>query len=299
MYQQAPQSSATRRQPVRFEPLVETTPLEPGNGGVKASLHFLADRYQNPVSYNAAAGGGEARRIGRYLDVEVSVRDARSLVAPASLDREGFALVRHDAPLPDTSDDAVVRAHYYPEMARLIRANSGAADVLVFDHNVRFQDGARFDGDTAKTPVFLAHNDYTERSAPQRLRDLLGVKEAEKRLRGRFAIINAWRPIRGPVQTAPLAVADAGSVPKEDLVAAALVYPERTGEIYHLVSNPGHRWFYYPAMETDEVLLIKGYDSLTDGRARFAPHTAFHDPNTPPNAAPRESIEIRALAFFD
>jgi hypothetical protein len=50
-------------------------------------------------------------------------------------------------------------------------------------------------------------------------------------------------------------------------------------------------------MATDEVLLLKCYDSKTDGRARFAPHTAFADPTTPPDAPLRESIELRALVF--
>jgi hypothetical protein len=51
-------------------------------------------------------------------------------------------------------------------------------------------------------------------------------------------------------------------------------------------------------MQRDEVVLIKGYDSMEDGRARFTPHSAFDDPTTPPNARPRESIEARALIFF-
>ena len=51
-------------------------------------------------------------------------------------------------------------------------------------------------------------------------------------------------------------------------------------------------------MRRDEALLIKGYDSRHDGRARFTPHTAFQDPHTLPGAPPRESIEVRTLAFF-
>ena len=82
-------------------------------------------------------------------------------------------------------------------------------------------------------------------------------------------------------------------------VAADLVYPDRTGEIYYASWNPLHRWVYFPEMQADEALLIKGYDSRDDGRARFTLHTAFDDPTTPADAAPRESIEIRALVFFD
>ena len=50
-------------------------------------------------------------------------------------------------------------------------------------------------------------------------------------------------------------------------------------------------------MTADEILLLKCFDFNTDGQARFAPHTAFADPTTPPDAPPRESIELRTLVF--
>ena len=133
-------------------------------------------------------------------------------------------------------------------------------------------------------------------SGPQRVRDLMG-EEAEELLRHRFEIVNVWRPIRGPLRDAPLAICDATSVAFADFVPSDLVYRDRVGETYRVRYNPTHRWFYVPEMRVDEALLLKCYDSKTDGRARFAPHTAFTDPTTPPDAPPRESIEIRALVF--
>jgi hypothetical protein len=121
--------------------------------------------------------------------------------------------------------------------------------------------------------------------------------EAEELLHGRVQVINLWRPIRGPVYDAPLALCDAGSVAPDDLVASDLVYKNRVGETYAVTYSPSHRWFYLPRMRADEGLLIKCFDSLTDGRARFAPHTSFRDPTAPVDAAPRESIEIRSLVF--
>jgi len=100
------------------------------------------------------------------------------------------------------------------------------------------------------------------------------------------------------LRDAPLAVCDAATVAVSDLVAQDLIYRDRTGEIYCLTYNPAHRWFYAPAMRRDEVLLLKCYDSLKDGRARFMPHTSFDDPTAPPDMLPRESIELRTLAFF-
>jgi hypothetical protein len=116
-------------------------------------------------------------------------------------------------------------------------------------------------------------------------------------LKGRVQIINLWRPIRGPLQDAPLAVCDARTVKFDELVGSDLIYPNRVGETYSVKYNPEHRWFYVPEMTADEILLLKCFDSQTDGRARFAPHTAFVDPTTPANAAPRESIELRTLVF--
>jgi hypothetical protein len=140
------------------------------------------------------------------------------------------------------------------------------------------------------------HVDHTAKSGPQRVRDLI-PDEADELLKGRVQVINLWRPIRGPLQDFPLAVCDAGSVRSEDLVPSDLVYPHRVGEIYQVLNNPSHRWYYAPEMQTNEALLLKCFDSKTDGRARFAPHSAFSDPTVPSDAAPRESIEVRTLVF--
>ena len=171
-----------------------------------------------------------------------------------------------------------------------MRAELGAQRVIVFDHTVRGPNGAR-------EPVLRVHNDYTVRSAGQRVRDLL-PDEAESLLAHRFAIVNVWRPIRRPAIASPLALCDATSFTDDDLVATDLVYHDRRGEISSVRFSPAHRWVYFPAMQPDEVLLIKCHDSATDGRARLSFHTAFEDPTTPVDAPARESIELRTLVFF-
>jgi hypothetical protein len=95
----------------------------------------------------------------------------------------------------------------------------------------------------------------------------------------------------------PLAMCDAASVAPGDLVASDLIYPDRRGETYQVRFNTAQRWYWLPQMMTDEALLLKCYDSVRDGRARFSPHTAFVDPTAPADATPRQSIEIRALLF--
>lgn len=148
-----------------------------------------------------------------------------------------------------------------------------------------------------KLPAKGAHNDYTLGSGPQRVRDFFPT-EAEVLLEQRFAIINVWRPISGPVQESPFAICDARSIQQEDFVACDLLYPNRKGEIYSVRFSPNHRWYYLPHMQPDEAILLKCYDSADDGRARMIAHTGFDDPTSPPDAPPRESIETRAFIFF-
>ncbi|HWO86852.1 MAG TPA: CmcJ/NvfI family oxidoreductase [Stellaceae bacterium] len=123
-------------------------------------------------------------------------------------------------------------------------------------------------------------------------------EEAEELLKHRFAIINLWRPICGPVLESPLALCDAQSLSEENLVASDLKYPDRTGETYSITYNPNQRYYYFPRMQADEAVLIRCFDSAPEGAARFSAHTGFDDPTAPPDALPRESLEVRTLVFF-
>jgi len=198
-------------------------------------------------------------------------------------------------------DAGELKSVYYPEVEALIRARSGAVRVVVFDHTLRSGSEAEREARLIREPVLSAHNDYTEWSGPQRVRELMG-EEAERLLARRFAIIQVWRAAYSdaaePIRSNPLALADARSVALEDLLLAERRYPHRIGQTYRLKYSPQHRWFYFPYMRRDEALVFKVYDSEKDGRARFTPHTAFDDPATPSGAPPRQSIEARALAFF-
>jgi hypothetical protein len=263
---------------------------------VEAPLTFLRDTSIKPTSYNPPPGTGEVRRVGNYGQFNTRIHDARSIAGSLSLDREGFAFIRHDTRMGDFYDDHVVREIYYPEVEQIVRGATGASKIVVFDHTIRVAQRGVERG--LRAPVRLVHNDYTDKSGPQRVRDLMGP-EADERLHRRYVEVNVWRPIRGPVQMSPLALADSASLAPGDLVTADLVYADRTGEIYHGLYNPGQRWFYFPHMERNEAVLIKCFDSLKDGRARFSLHTAFDDPTSPADAPPRESIEVRAFAFFD
>jgi len=265
---------------------------------VDAPLSYLMPTGEKPVVDLTQPGHREDRN-GYFAPAPVTIANGRLQREPHSLDREGFALTEHQTSVSDFSDDDQIKRIYYPEMEQLLKQETGGSRVLVFDHNVRMDGGSPDAGTAVRQPVRRVHNDYTAKSAPRRVADLLGEDEAGGLPDSRYAIINVWRPISGPVQTAPLALADARSVAHQDIIAADLVYQDRTGEIYYAAYSPQHQWVYFPLMERDEALLIKGYDSANDGRAKFSLHTAFDDPTTPVNAAPRESIEVRALVFFD
>ena len=264
---------------------------------VEAAVTYLTPMAEKPVAYNYDPPPGVPQRTGEYLPHVVSIRDARPIADQLSLDKQGFVLRTQRSRVADFYDAGQVREIYYAEIERLVKDVTGAVKVVVFDHTLRKRPTG--EGRTGlREPVQRVHNDYTDKSGPQRVRDLLDPAEAELRLKSRFVEINLWRPINGPVEDAPLAVCDAGSIAPGDLIAADLRYPDRTGEIYMASYSPRHRWYYFPRMRNDEVLFLKCYDSLKDGRARFTAHTAFDDPNTRPDAPPRESIEVRTLAFF-
>jgi len=263
---------------------------------VEATLNYLAKMSERPVYYFYPPPAGIPWRNTKGDRRRVAVHDARQLAPAPSLDREGFALARLGTAAADLFDPAAVRGVYYGEVEQLVRDTTAASRVVAFDHNLRRGSLTRPGADGVQGPVRFAHNDYTERSGPQRVRDLLG-DEAERLLAGRAAVINVWKPIRGPVQEAPLAVCDARSIEPSDLVPTDLNYPDRTGEVYSLLFNPRHRWYYFSRMQADEVMLLKCFDSDRN-RARFTAHSAFDDPTSPPDAPPRESIEVRTLAFY-
>ena len=263
-----------------------------------APLLFLQPGGEKPARYTYTPPAGQAAWTGQNDTHVVRVWNARLLDPAPSLDVEGFALGEHPTEVHDFLDEDVVKAVYYPETAALVRAVTGAAKVLVFDHNVRSSRLVKAGQPGIREPAKRVHNDYTELSGPQRLRDLVDPAHAERLLANRFAIVNVWRPIAEPVLESPLALCDARTVEARDFVPTDLIYRDRKGEIYSFAHNPKQRWFYFPEMRRDEALFIKCFDSATDGRARFSAHTAFDDPLSPPDAPARESIEIRTLAFF-
>ena len=265
---------------------------------VEGILNYMAPMAEKPMNLAYDPPPGVPRSNSTAEPHVMTIHDARPVASQLSLDVEGLALRDHRSAVKNFYDEEELRQVYYSEAQRLVAEATGANRVVVFDHTIRHRvfGGVDRAPGTPRQPVTSVHNDYTVKSGPQRVRDLI-AEEAEALLRHRFEIVNVWRPIRGPLRDAPLAICDATSVAFADFVPSDLVYRDRTGETYRVRYNPAHRWFYVPEMRTDEAVLIKCYDSAQDGTARFTAHSAFEDPTAPADILPRESIELRTLVF--
>jgi hypothetical protein len=182
-------------------------------------------------------------------------------------------------------------------------SSTGASKIFIFDHTVRRESldtRAQASENDSNKPVLLrgpvqrVHIDQSYSAGKSRVPHHL-PHEADTLLKGRYEIINVWRPIKTILKD-PLGVAEASSVSEDDLVGVKLIYPDREGETYAVRPSPNHKWHYLDRQTPSEVLLIKCFDSKTDGRARRVPHTAFVDEERVGEAS-RQSIEVRALVF--
>jgi len=306
----------------QFAPIIEevagcTDPTLKFTYGVPQTVSL---NYQEPPPPGKSTGRyidqpGRGDVVDEHIAAPVQMRDGRELVPPATLETMGFALKACPTSCTDFRDDEQVVGTYYAEMMELVKQASGAQRVFIFDHTVRESGNTNLNATAggAAAPVPRVHCDYTATGAPRRL-EQLGEEGIYSRLRGRklsredvaelaegrFAFINIWRSIceEHPVMQKPLAVCDENSVPDSDRFLYELRFPTRTGENYSLRHSPDHKWYYYSRQARDECLVFKVYDKKEDG-PRFVFHTAFDDPSSPPDAPPRKSIEVRAIAFYD
>jgi hypothetical protein len=272
---------------------------------VKARLAYLGQT-NGRISYSIyppSSGRESVSPPKKYYDVPLY--DCRPVASQFDLDREGFVLTAHTCDLGDFLDEGLVKSRYYPQTEALLQKVTGAIAVVAFDHNVRSAAGAPKGQTGVRAPVDAVHDDYTEKSGEKRVRELLDARGQTHLLQHRTALINVWRPIRGPVQDLPLAVCDAQSTSGDDFVETDIDHfaendfsrPSHSGQIYSVRYNPNHRWYYAKDMQADEAWLFKGYDSL-GSVARFTPHTGFSNPDCPDRFLPRESIELRAMVIY-
>jgi len=237
-----------------------------------------------PQSYNEA-----------YAFMDAPIFDGRPDSETFQIHKQGFQLVTSPTKASDFDNQKNVEGAYYDEVKAIVRDVTGANEVFVFDHIVRLGEKK-----SRRKPAHHVHNDYSERTAHIRAEERIGEKRFAEMKGRRMIQINVWRPLVDCVQRSPLAFCDATTIDPKDLIPTNILFPDtgHVGEIYALRKNPSQRWSYFSEMTKDEVVLIKGYDSLTDGTARFTPHTAFEYPDQDPNIGPRKSIETRTFAFY-
>ena len=267
---------------------------------VEAQINYLVTGVTDSCWYAA-----DSWRSHMPLNPQVmKIEDARTRRDSFTLDREGVYLADAPCGVKNFSDREEVSRVFLPELAELVTSITGAKKVIVSSFWVhRHSDRSERFGEEGTTyPGRYAHIDYSDESGPTTARTMLGDDpDAERLMSGRFAIFNLWKAISEPPQDCPLCVADATTVAAEDLAISHIVLgpPDRemrmqTNMVQH---NPDHRWVYFQGMHRDELLMFRGYDS-DPARFRRVPHTAFDDPKAV-DAPPRESIDIRAVAFFE
>ena len=272
----------------------------------------------------------------------VRIYDARRAAERFRLQRHSFELVRVPAYECDMYDGEAAKRVFYPLVeAMLLRQMPGATRVLLFDHLLRNRPRLDRELDEARreaareasppdfgrstpprkrsaelqpktpfleSPLGVVHGDYTARSGHSRARQLLEPycadgDQLEAVLASRFALVNVWHPFGPePVQADPMAFAVWGTFGPRDVMTKRLTFPHRIGETYQGVHSPDQRWVHFSRVTRDEAILIKTFDSLDDGTARFSLHSAFRYPEQDgPGAASlpvRESIELRALVLY-
>jgi len=266
---------------------------------VRATLNYTVDNGIPPDYYFYEPEPGTKLNPPGTDPREVEIHNAWSSVDQLSADREGFELHAFSDRFRAFDDDQAVKSVFYEDVIAFVKQHTGARRVVVFDHTIRKRLPADLSQQTTvqRPAVLLAHSDYTVKSGPQRVRDVV-PDEAEALLTRRVAFYNVWKSLYATVEELPLAMCDATTHDPDDMLRMDLKYQERTGEIYVMRYSAQHRWCYFPRIEANQALLLKTYDSETDGRCRFMGHTAFEDPTTTVDAARRESIEVRTMAFF-
>lgn len=265
---------------------------------IEAQVVYAVDTGEKLINQTMPAGDMSRVVTGKYESQPVQIRNGRTHLDDFALDRNGFILTDHPTQVKDFFDAEELKSVYYPEVKKLVAEKTGASRVEIFDHTLRSGDEDTRKEKLVREPVRAAHNDYTEVSGPRRVREIF-PDEADDLLSRRFAIVQVWRAIRNPIEADPLTMCDARSFKMDDFLTAERRYPDRVGETYRMTHDPAHEWYYFPRMRRDEALVFKVYDSDTSLPGRFTPHTSFVDPNSPADAGPRESIEVRTFAFFD
>jgi hypothetical protein len=266
-----------------------------GAGTVEAKIAFFLRSEGKPVRY--AYDNPDYVPNFDLATRKVPVGDARTRRIPPSWNLEGFCLRHAPTDFTEFADPDAVKKRYLPQVKAMLVRELGAEKVVVFNYVLLSSRSGLKSSPGADIPAFTAHNDYTPAVAPARLRQLVGDAEADRWLKRRAIQVNVWRPFNSPVEEYPLAICDGRTVAPRHLVAADLRFVDRVSEFQFLKHSAKQRWWYFPRMSTDEVLILKGWDSGSSSGAALAPHAALQRAEVPA-PRPRETIVARAFVLL-
>ena len=257
--------------------------------------------YRVPNRYSAK-DPSELRNLG--ASHAIVVRNARLLDPPPTLDSHGFQLVSAPTRL-DLMKTEVVAGAFYEECRQLLLAATGCEEVRGGAHEYR----SGFGGATGARGVKPTPNGSGGAYAQGIHADMCAAVE-DRFLRlipdqRHFESINIWRSAKPEtIRMMPLAVCDMRSVQPDDIVFGD---GQNTGNIkqymkvvdQRLIHGAHQRWYYFPNMTADEVLLFRQYDTRQEAlNLRTVFHTAVADPATPADAPMRFTIEVRMQAIY-
>lgn len=266
-----------------------------GTEGLPPKMQFdLTD------AHNSVGGPRDSRDLPVY--------NGRFMDPPPTLDGNGFLLLDRPTEVTDFGDPAQMDV-YYQESEKLLHELLHPQVVFMFGHIFRTDDPAeskkrmeatepldRSRGGTAGG----AHVDFAPEAIDEYIEEFGGDRAGE--LAGMRVInLNIWRALKN-VERTPLALCDGSTAHFDHMLPIEMynaVGPNSTMKVGLSVQHePGHRWYYFPNMTPNEVLVFKNFDSDPSVVQRV-PHSAIVDPTSSPDAPPRHSVEIRALCFFN
>ncbi|MGH3166859.1 MAG: CmcJ/NvfI family oxidoreductase [Trebonia sp.] len=269
---------------------------------VSATLNYLAPGSVRNRLY--VAPGGHMTTT-QYAARTVPIANGRPFRGDFSLDTSGFTFLDHRSQVTDFDDAAQLDTTYTNEALDLVRAVTGTEHVVSLGWVIR-RAGPDLRG--ARPPAPDVHVDVHPGRADARLTITAPLPGRQY---ARAITTSLWRAFSPPPQDWPLALLDYRSVDDTEGEANLLLFVDQlpeAGEVPDIdgadfqpagsvfTYRPGHRWWYFPDMRADEALLFKLHDTDQDVAWRV-PHTAFRDEHAA-GAHPRESIELRTIAFF-
>jgi hypothetical protein len=268
---------------------------------VSATLNYLRPGSRRNRLY--VAPGGHMTTT-EYAPTTVTITNGRPHAGDFSLDRSGFTLLRHASAVEDFGDPAQLDGTYRAEAGELVKQALGADEIVTLGWVIR-RAGKALDG--AQPPASDVHVDIHPGRADDRMTAASPRGEPYKRA----VMTSLWRAFSPPPQDWPLALLDYRSVEDAEGEPNLLLFVDKlpdpgnvpdiedpdampAGSIF--APRPRHRWWFFPDLTAGEALLFKLHD--TDHSVAWrVPHTAFEAPYAA-GANPRESVELRTIAFF-